>query len=111
MSPILLIPMGLVIPVAMAAIVMVPCYAGFYYATKLIYASNDVDLSPYALHVFYIIETYATLFTFWLDNIQDVDFLGYTIPLLILPMIGIAASVTGAIIFISYIMTVFQKME
>ena len=111
MSPIILIPIGLVIPVVIASIVLVPSYAGFYYATKIIYGMNDVDLSPYALHVFYIMETYITLFEHWINNISTVDHISYSLPLLILPIIGIAGSAVGGIIFTSYIMTIFQKME
>ena len=111
MSPIILIPIGLVIPVVIASIVLVPSYAGFYYATKIIYGMNDVDLSPYALHVFYIMETYITLFEHWMNNISTVDHISYSLPLILLPIIGITGSAVGGIIFTSYIMTIFQTME
>jgi hypothetical protein len=111
MHPLVLLPIGLTTPIAMACIVLVPSYAGVYYATKIIYGVNHVDLSPYALNVFYILETYITLCSFWVENIQKVDHLSYSLPLIILPLIGIGVSIMGAIIFVGFIMRVFQELE
>jgi hypothetical protein len=110
MSPILLLPLSFVVPAAMAVIALVPGYAGFYYAAKIIYGIQDTDLSPYALNVFYILRVYRYLFEYWLQHIEQASFLEYTLPLFAVPLVGITFSILGSIIFVSYMLKTFRQM-
>jgi len=110
MSPILLLPLGIITPAAMAIIALVPSYAGFFYATKVIYGMRDMDMSPYALDVIYVLRVYRYLFEYWLQHFSQVSFLEYSLPLIGIPLIGIALSLMGAIIFVSFMVTRFRSM-
>jgi hypothetical protein len=106
----LLLPLGIIVPIAMAIIALVPSYAGVFYATKIIYSTRDIDISPYALDVLYIFKVYIYLFEYWWQHITDVSFLEYTMPIIALPLIGFSISMVGAIIFVSFMATRFRSM-
>ena len=110
MNPILLLPLGIIVPIAMAIIALVPSYAGVFYATKIIYSTRDIDISPYALDALYIFKVYIYLFTYWWQHLTNVSFLEYTLPLIGIPLVGISLSLVGAIIFVSFMVTRFRSM-
>jgi hypothetical protein len=95
MNPILLFPLGLIVPVIIAAGALVPFYAGFVGALYVIYLRPDGS-SPLEAHlfdVFYVFEAYAALFQYWLGHIGEASFLDFTLPLIGLPLAGIILAI------------------
>jgi hypothetical protein len=81
-------------PVMLAITIFVPPYAGIFGAADIIYATgtHPQSLTGRVDDVFYIIDVYSKLFTYWSTHIMQVSFLRFTLPLLGLPAIGLFAA-------------------
>ncbi len=94
MSAPLLFIIAILTPLMLAVSMFVPAYAGIFGAAHLVYAggTHPQSLLDKAGDVFYIINVYSHLFTYWSGHMMQVSFLRFTLPLFTLPMIGIFVS-------------------
>ncbi len=90
MHPMLLLLLAIFTPFALGATLLLPAYAGIAGASYLIYSASG-DAAPLVAKltdVFYVIDVYHQLFTYWLANKSAVSLFTYTAPLLLLPLAG-----------------------
>jgi tetraacyldisaccharide 4'-kinase len=82
-------------PIIMAVTLLVPPYASIAGASYIIYGQGAAvnPLHDKLLDVFYIIDVYERLFSAWSDHIMETSLLSYTLPLLVLPLIGVMLSI------------------
>lgn len=92
MHPILLLLLAIVTPFALGTTLLLPAYTGIAGASYLIYSAsgNAAPLAAKLTDVFYIMDVYHQLFTYWLANKSAVSLFTYTAPLLLLPFAGFA---------------------
>jgi hypothetical protein len=110
MSPVLLFPLGLIVPVVIAAAALVPFYAGFAAALYVIYLKPDGS-SPLEAHlfdVFYVFESYAKLFQYWLNHMGEASFVEFTLPLLGLPILGISLAIYLTLKLVQFFVNFFR---
>lgn len=91
MSPALLFLLAIITPFLIAAVLLLPVYAGIAGASYLIYlpASGPHPLDGRVTDIFYMIDVYQKLFAYWTDHMADADLLHYTLPIIGLPALGI----------------------
>ncbi|MFM9889080.1 MAG: hypothetical protein ACKVOE_00330 [Rickettsiales bacterium] len=92
MSPILLFPIALLTPVMLCVSLLLPPYIALFAACYAIYASAaPAQLPTLAAHwgdPAYILQVYGQLFTYWRAHMAEASIVGYTAPLLSLPVVG-----------------------
>lgn len=91
MSPALLLPLAILTPFLLAAVFLLPLYAGFFAAAYAIYwpqAEAAHPLADKSTEVFYILEVYGQLFEYWLQHLASVSFVSYSLPIIGLPLLG-----------------------
>ena len=95
MNPLVIFILAILSPLLMAITLLVPPYVGIAAASYIIYMKEK---GVHPLHdklddVFYIIDVYSKLFSHWAHHMAETSFLSYTLPLLILPILGIMLSI------------------
>ena len=82
--------LAILTPLIMTAALLLPSYAAIFGATYIIYmpAAGAHPLMPHVLDVFYIIDVYSQLITYWMAHQADVSFVHYTLPVVALPLFG-----------------------
>ena len=91
MNPFLMFLLAILSPFIMAATLLIPPYAGIAGASYIIY-NHGAAVNPLhdkLLDVFYMIDVYSGLFSAWSHHMMQTSLLTYTLPLLLLPIIGI----------------------
>jgi hypothetical protein len=81
-------------PFFLVAALLLPVYAAVFGATYIVYYPQTGS-HPLALKwddVFYIIDIYSRLAEYWLNNITQVSFVDYTLPVVVLPIVGLVAA-------------------
>ncbi len=86
--------LAMIVPVLLAAVLLIPPYLGIFGAAYIIYtpAEGASPLSDKWLDVFYVINVYNKLFMHWL-NAKSVSFLYYTLPVVALPSLSTFISI------------------
>lgn len=95
MNPFLLFLLAIFSPVMLAATLLVPAYVSIVGACYIIYYTGSAATHPLTgklENVFYIIDVYRNLFSKWSEHMTQTDLLQYTLPLILLPLIGISLS-------------------
>jgi hypothetical protein len=95
MNPFALFMLAIFSPMLLFVALTGPIYAGILGASYAIYYKSGAAAHPLddkLFDVFYIIDVYVKLFKQWSSHIVDASFLTYTLPLLLLPAIGIILS-------------------
>ncbi len=94
MNPFVMFLLAIFSPFLLAAALLLPAYAGVAGAGYVIYHFSVPPhaLSNKLLDVFYMIDVYSGAFGHWKHHILQVDFLTYTLPLLLLPILGLTFS-------------------
>jgi hypothetical protein len=95
MNPLYLFPLALVVPFIVAFVAFTPAYSGLFGAAYIIYHQPDGmhPLWQHKLDIFYILEVYGQLFSYWSAHMSTSNFVEFTLPLLGLPLLGIALSI------------------
>ncbi len=93
MHPFLLFLLAIITPFLLTAAMLVPPYLGITGAAYIIYsgAAGPHPLADKLLDVFYMIDVYSELLSYWNAHRGASDFLGYTVPVLTFPFAGIVA--------------------
>ena len=90
MHPMVLLLIAICAPFVLSALLFGPIYAGLAGASYLIYIGSAADaLAARMGDVFYIIDVYSKLFTYWQAHMDAVSLTGYTLPLLLPPVAGL----------------------
>lgn len=92
MKPLLLFVIAIVAPLLLALTALVPSYAGIWAASYLVY---ELSAQPHTLlarvgDVFYVIDVYQRLLTYWLAHAMEASILKFALPMMVLPLIGLA---------------------
>jgi len=96
MNAIFFLFLAIISPLVLAAVFFTPLYGGVVGAAYLIYspaAAGPNPLDPQLLNVFYMIDVYGRMFSYWLANMKVVSMLHYTAPLLGLPIVSLVVSI------------------
>ncbi len=95
MHPLVLLLLAILSPLLLTAALLIPPYIGVAAAAYIIYSGSAAihPLSDKLLDVFYIIDVYSKLFSQWSEHLMDTPLLSYTLPLLMLPIMGIMLSI------------------
>ena len=82
--------LALLVPVLIIVTLLVPLYAGMFGAAYIVYwpASGPNPIGPHIFDVFFILDAYQQLFSFWMANMDKVSFLKQTLPIVGLPALG-----------------------
>lgn len=112
MNPLYLFPLAMVVPVIVALVAFVPAYAGFFGALYVIYDKPDIanPIMPYGFDIFYVFSAYGRLFDHWSAHIASSNFMDFTLPLIGLPLLGIAISLFLSYKLISGLVNFFRMM-
>lgn len=81
---------AIITPVLLITALLVPSYSSVYGAAYLTYA-NAAGANPMSgkfLDIFTVLDSYQTLLDYWLTNRATLDFVSYTLPIVVLPAIG-----------------------
>lgn len=81
---------AIITPVLLCATLLLPSYASIYGAAYIVY-SPEAGPHPLAgkfADVFTMLDTYQTLLNYWLENSSTLDFVDYTLPIVVLPAVG-----------------------
>lgn len=94
MSPFLLFLLAVITPFLLLFALLGPIYVGMCGAEFIIYYPNSGPhpLQGKWLDVFSIFETFQQLSVHWLDHMGTLSLLHFTLPLIGLPLIGLAIS-------------------
>jgi len=92
-TPVLFL-VAILTPVILCATLLVPAYAGFFGAAYVVYMP---DAGPHPLaakwtDMFYTIDTYSSLWDYWMTNRASLSVVEYTLPILGMPLVGILLS-------------------
>ena len=90
MHPFVLLLLAIFTPFVLLAVLLVPVYAGLFGAAYIIYmpASGAHPLAERLTDLFYIVDVYTHLFTYWTQHSGGVSFVNYTLPVIGLPLAG-----------------------
>lgn len=88
MSPALLFPIAILTPFLLTAVLLVPIYAGLLGGCYIVYLpeTGAHPLAGKLLDIFYILDVYGKLFSYWSEHSGDVSFVAYTLPIIGLPV-------------------------
>lgn len=80
--------LAIFLPVFLGATLLLPIYVGIFAAAYIVYtpAEGASPLSDKFLDVFYIVDAYSQLLSHWLANKAALSFVGYTLPVVGLPL-------------------------
>lgn len=77
-------------PVLLCAALLLPSYASIYGAAYIVYNPEN-GVNPMAdkyLDIFTVLDSYQTLLNYWMTNRAALDFVDYTLPIVVLPAFG-----------------------
>ena len=91
MHPILLLLLAIFTPFLLSAVLFLPPYTGLAAADYLIYNSgpHPYSLADKLFDVFYMIDVYSKLLSYWSWHIGSVSLLSYSLPLIAMPLAGL----------------------
>ncbi len=82
-----LFPLALLTPLFLAAVLLVPPYIGIFTACTIAYGTDGPNpVLPHWYDMFFILDTYSQLFTYWRAHHSDLSFTRYTLPITALPV-------------------------
>lgn len=92
MNPAMLLILALFTPFLLIITVFLPPYLGVLGASYIIYMKKDVPhpLDDRLTDVFYIVDVYQKLFGHWVSHVATMDLLSVTLPMVLLPLSGLA---------------------
>jgi hypothetical protein len=110
MNPFFMFLLAILSPPLMALILLVPPYAGIVAASYLIYYKSGAvhPLADRLSDVFYMIDVYMKLLLQWSHHMMEMDVLHYSVPLLLLPILGITTALWLASKVSSKLKDIFQ---
>lgn len=110
MNPFWMFLLAIFSPLLLAAALFVPLYAGVAAAGYAVYrlSAAHTSLAPYLSDIFYMIEVYRGLFLRWQAHLMETAFLTYTLPLLLLPILGLTLSLWLTTLLSRKLMEVFH---
>ena len=87
--------LALLVPMLLAAVLVVPPYLGMFAATYIVYAPADGanPMTSQILNIFYIIDAYEQLLMHWFSHMTEMSFIHYTLPVVGLPLACAVGSV------------------
>lgn len=90
MNPFIMFVLAIFSPILLAATLLVPPYAGMVAACYIIYdkGAKIHPLQNKLDQVFYMMDVYTQLFSRWMHHMTETSFFGYTVPLLLLPLLA-----------------------
>lgn len=92
MNPFAMFLLAIFSPLLLAITLLVPPYAGILGASYFIYMKSDAKTHPLdgkLDDVFYILDVYHNLLSQWLKHMSEMSVFGYSLPLLIPPVVGV----------------------
>lgn len=91
MHPALLFLLAILTPFLLTAALLAPPYLGITASAYIAYMGGEGPhpLADKLFDVFYIIDVYSKLFSYWNAHRAESDFIGYTLPVLVFPLAGI----------------------
>ncbi len=95
MNPFVMFLLAIFSPLMLAATLLIPAYVSIAGACYIIYYSSKAAAHPLngkLEQVFYMLDVYRNLFSKWSEHILQADPIGYTLPLIGLPLLGCALS-------------------
>ena len=95
MNPFLMFLLAILSPLLLFVTLFAPIHAGLFGAAYLIYDTPNKP-NPLMEHIydpFYMVNVYTNLFNGWMGHIKEADVLTYTLPLIVLPLLGIFIAV------------------
>ena len=110
MSPFVLLILALLTPFLLTALLLIPPYLGMSSAAYIIYAhgSGPHPLSGRWLDVFYMVDVYSKLLTYWWAHVTSVSVFTYSLPVVALPLIGLVLALWLARKFVRKMRDVFH---
>ncbi len=87
--------LAILTPFLMTVVLLVPLYGFLLGACYIVYLSNAAAAQALLTHwldVFYIIDVYTQLTSYWLAHQSAVSFVHYTLPVVALPLFGLLFS-------------------
>jgi hypothetical protein len=105
-----LFPLALIVPFIVAFVAFTPAYGALFGAVYMIYDRPDVanPLLPYIFDIFYIFDVYGQLFSHWSEHMSSSNFVEFTLPLIGLPILGIAVSIFLTYKLVSLLVNFFR---
>lgn len=88
---------GLFLPVALLATLLLPIYIFVFLSLLIIYSAQSDALLSAVFEISYIQSVFEQAFTYWLEHYEQVDHLTYSLPIILLPLIGV-----GLALFLTY---------
>lgn len=95
MNPFAIFVLAILSPFLLAATLLVPPYLGMIAAAYIIYDKAEAKVHPLSGKlgdVFYMIDVYTKLFSRWSSHIAEANVLSYSVPLIVLPLIGLVVA-------------------
>jgi hypothetical protein len=91
MNPALLLLLAILTPFLIATALLAPPYAGMVGAAYIVYDTGAAvhPLSGHLLDIFYMIDVYSKLFTYWHANMGSLSIMHYALPIVSLPLAGL----------------------
>lgn len=81
---------AIITPILLCASLLLPSYASLYGAAYIVYG-QQTGTNPLAgkfLDVFPGLDAYSSLLDYWMTNRAALDFVDYTLPIVVLPLAG-----------------------
>lgn len=95
MNPFVMFLLAIFSPFMLAATLLVPAYVSVAGACYLVYYNGNAAKHPLAGqldNVFYMLDVYRKLFAKWSEHMLQADPVHYTLPLIVLPIVGCVLS-------------------
>lgn len=90
MHPFALLIIAILTPFVMSLALFAPPYAGLAAASYIIYNTGETNpLTAHLADVFYMVDVYTKLLSYWQANHDKVSLVNYTLPLIGLPLSGL----------------------
>lgn len=81
--------MAVFTPFGMCLTLFIPLYLGMLAACYIVYyGTSPHPLATRLDDVFYIVDVYSGLFSYWQANMLSVSFFSYSLPVVVLPLLG-----------------------
>ncbi len=108
MHPAMMIVLGIITPVPLALAFLLPLYASLFCTVLVIYHQQIDTLLPAFTNVVYILGVFEHAVDYWLKHLATVNHFTYSLPLIIIPLLGLALATFVTIKLSQKIKNVFQ---
>jgi hypothetical protein len=110
MKPILLFPIAILTPFLLTFALLAPIYVALSAAAYIVYmpAAGAHPLTPRLLDIFYMFDVYTKLLEYWLQQHATLSFVHYTLPVVVLPLLGVLVALFATYKIASGLLNIFR---